>query len=192
MRELSRRGAGPARPPRPVSISHTAAPASPGAAWGLVLTVPLCAWPVPSLSQMVVLCSPVWHRGVDLAAQAPGGTRHRHPSSHDSWVRPSSGVGCSVSALLELLAKGLNLAAESIEREFVFRFYSLRWCRLISPEMGILGFVPGVFLQMPLSSHFWTQMGGAGLRWGGSYVGWEVGRGWLLALAGPSGKLSSA
>ena len=114
--------------------------------------MPLCAWPVPSSSQMVVLCSPIWHRGVDLAAQAHGGTRHRHPSSRDSWVRPSSGVGCSVSALLELLAKGLNLAAESIEREFVFRFYSLRWCRLISPEMGILGFVPGVFLQMPLST----------------------------------------
>lgn len=82
-----------------------------------------------------MLCSPIWHLGVDLAAQGPGGMRRRCPSSRDSWMWPSSGVGCGVSTPLGLLAKGLDLAAESIEREFVFHLYSLRWCRL----MGISG-----------------------------------------------------
>lgn len=166
MRELSRRDAGPARPPWPVSVSHKVAPASLGAVLRLVLTVPLCSRPVPSSSQMVVLCSPIWHLCVDLAAQAPGGTRHRLcPSSRHSWMRPSSGVGCGVSAPLGLLAKGLNLAAESIEGEFVFRFYSVRWCRLISPEMGILGSVPGVFLQMPLSTLVQPPLDTDGRSW---------------------------
>ena len=120
----------------PAGVSFTdGGPCQPGGSLG---ADPDCTFVRPACSffvAMVMLCSPIWHLGVDLAAQGPGGTRRRRPSSRDSWMWLSSGVGCGVSAPLGLLAKGLDLAAESIEREFVFRLYSLRWCWL----MGISG-----------------------------------------------------
>lgn len=94
-------------PPRPlpVSLSGTARLCQP--------TVPLCTrllflsreWPCPAPG----LC-----RCDDLA----GGDWSRHPSSRDAWTRLCFGTGCGVSALLRFLAKVLNLAAESIRKNF--------------------------------------------------------------------------
>ena len=50
-------------------------------------------------------------------------------ASHDSWTRRERerrtvGTGHGVSTSLRFLAKVLNLAAESIKKEFLFHFYS--------------------------------------------------------------------
>lgn len=119
---------------------------------GLVLTVPLCARllvphgePSCSAPSLVSLCRP--------GSTGPRRDRERRPSSRDSWTRPSFGTGFGVSAALGFLAEGLNLAAESIKKEFLFCFCSLLvGARLTSLGTGILGAVPHAFLQMPLST----------------------------------------
>lgn len=105
MRELSQ---GTARPPRPCQF-HTRRPLPARGSLGAGPNCALCAWPVPSLSQMVVLLPPVWHRGVDLAAQAPGGNGTDTPLPTILGCGRALEWGCRCgSALLELLAKGLN------------------------------------------------------------------------------------
>lgn len=64
--------------------------------------------------------------------------------SHDSWTRQererqSFGTGHSASTSLRFLANVLNLAAESIKKEFLFHFYSFFvGAQLTSLGMGIL------------------------------------------------------
>lgn len=157
----------------PAGVSFTdGGPCQPGGSLGAdsdcTFVRPACSFFVA----MVMLCSPIWHLGVDLAAQGPGGTRRRRPSSRDSWMWLSSGVGCGVSAPLGLLAKGLDLAAESIERICIPSLLS----SLVLADGNLwrgefLALSQAYFsrcLSPPGSSHLWTQTGGAGLLWSGS------------------------
>lgn len=72
-------------------------------------------------------------------------------ASHDSWTRwergrRTVGTARSVSTSLRFLAKVLNLAAESIKKEFLFHFYSF----FVGAQLTSLG---RGFLALP-QAHF--------------------------------------